>query len=316
MSTPHRLLAIVLACACGPVVATSGDDGTTTAHGSTDPSTTISGTSEPSTTIPGTTESPTGATTIDSSDTNADSSTSTSNAEGCTTCCDICPPDGGADGVDCSLWDQDCSRGTKCMPWANDGGKRWNATRCSTAGEQQLGEPCIVEGSSVSGVDNCAEGLMCFWADAVTGEGTCVALCGGNEAKPVCEDPSTMCAVDFEGVIILCLPTCDPLLQDCERGGCFPVGPSNYTPNGFACGTPLPPIAADGEPCEVDWDCMPGSMCPSDEQAPACDDGPCCTPLCALDDPLACGEGFVCTQVLPDDPLPDFDLVGYCALPR
>ncbi len=29
------------------------------------------------------------------------------------------------------IWAQDCPEGEKCMPWANDGGGSWNATRCS-----------------------------------------------------------------------------------------------------------------------------------------------------------------------------------------
>src|SRR5262245_46725118 len=40
-------------------------------------------------------------------------------------------PDGGGVSIECDAWAMDCPRGEKCMPWANDGGSEWNATRCS-----------------------------------------------------------------------------------------------------------------------------------------------------------------------------------------
>ena len=40
-------------------------------------------------------------------------------------------PDGGGISFECDLFEQDCPPGEKCMPWANDGGGAWNATRCS-----------------------------------------------------------------------------------------------------------------------------------------------------------------------------------------
>ena len=39
-------------------------------------------------------------------------------------------PDGGGATNECNQWVQDCPEGEKCMPWANDGGSAWNATRC------------------------------------------------------------------------------------------------------------------------------------------------------------------------------------------
>ena len=320
MKMRKTIVILALACACGPTVATPGEDGTTSGDDTLEPTTTSTTTSDPSTTLPGTSANPTSATTattIDPDDTSADESSSTT--EVCTSCCDfVCPPDGGDSGLDggCDVWSQDCPDGEKCMPWANDGDKYWNSSRCSPVDgtPAQIGDACTVEGSGVSGIDDCALGLMCFWVDPITGEGTCVANCGNSEADPMCKDPATTCVIDFDGVIALCLPACDPLLQDCAQGMCSPFGV--HEAEGFACGAPLPPLVPDGDPCEHDWECNPGSMCPNgDEEAPACDDGPCCTPLCALDDPEACADGFVCTQLLPDSPLPGFDLVGYCALP-
>ena len=40
-------------------------------------------------------------------------------------------PDGGTEPTDCDIWAQNCPRGEKCMPWANDDGYGWSATRCT-----------------------------------------------------------------------------------------------------------------------------------------------------------------------------------------
>src|SRR5690606_38571371 len=40
-------------------------------------------------------------------------------------------PDVGGGGGECDVFAQDCPKGEKCMPWANDGGGSWNATTCS-----------------------------------------------------------------------------------------------------------------------------------------------------------------------------------------
>ncbi len=180
--------------------------------------------------------------------------------EGCSFLCEDIVYEGGEGCWGCSIWDDCCDEGTKCMPWANDGGRTWNSNRCSPIADEAvaLGEPCHAEGSGVSGIDDCAAGLMCFWVDPVTNEGTCVAQCEGSSALGVCSDPDTICVRELDDVVTLCLPTCDPLAQDCAHGGCYPVGPE---PTGFACGQPLVPLAADGAPCEYHWDCLPGSAC-------------------------------------------------------
>jgi hypothetical protein len=71
---------------------------------------------------------------------------------------------GGGQTYECDLWKQDCPPGEKCMPWANDGGGSWNATRCTPLAEdpRQPGEPCTVEGSGVSGRDDCDIRAMCW----------------------------------------------------------------------------------------------------------------------------------------------------------
>ena len=123
--------------------------------------------------------------------------------------------------IECSVWNQDCPENEKCMPWANDGGNSWNATKCTPLdpNPQQPGDACAVEGSGVSGVDNCAVSSMCWDVDPETNQGICVAFCSGNETESFCDDPGTECTILNDGTLILCLATCDPVLQDCEAKG-------------------------------------------------------------------------------------------------
>lgn len=119
----------------------------------------------------------------------------------------ITDPDGGGVSIECSIWDQDCAKGEKCGPWANDGGDQHNATRCVPVAPDpmQPGEPCTAEGSGVSGIDDCALGVLCYdvWEDTL--EGTCVAMCGGSENAPDCPFGS-WCSISNDGVLALCLP--------------------------------------------------------------------------------------------------------------
>ena len=80
---------------------------------------------------------------------------------------------------ECDLLTQDCPIGEKCTPWSYDGGMAWNGTRCSpvVAMPGAPGDPCTVEGSPWSGLDDCAGGSMCWDADPRTGMGECVAQC-------------------------------------------------------------------------------------------------------------------------------------------
>ena len=182
---------------------------------------------------------------------------------------------------ECDLFAQDCPRAEKCMPWANDGGNAWNATRCSpiSANPGQIGDDCAVEGVAVSGIDNCDLGLMCWGVDAVTLTGSCTEICTGDEADPICEDAETTCAIANNGAIVLCLPTCNPLMQDCPVGeGCYPVWAD------FVCS---PDASADlgehGDPCQFINACAPGNVCISPDAHSGCaaPDG-CCTSLCNL----------------------------------
>ncbi len=234
-------------------------------------------------------------------------------------------PDGGGVSIECSVWDQDCDEGQKCAPWANDGGNAWNATKCVPIDPamNQPGDACSVEGSGVSGVDSCDVSSMCWNVDGKTNMGTCVAFCTGSEAAPVCDNPSTSCSIANEGVLILCLPTCDPNLQDCPEGeACYGIDTS-YVCAPDASGE----MGAYPDPCEFINACDAGSFCLDASLYPteACDGASgCCTPTCIVGDPGACPgapAGVECVPWFQDGERPPpaecggSDELGICSLP-
>jgi hypothetical protein len=198
-------------------------------------------------------------------------------AEGCGFLCDV---DAGA--AECDLFAQNCPPGEKCMPWASESGP-WNATRCSPVADEptQVGEACMVEGSGISGVDDCDVGLMCWNVDEL-GTGTCEDMCSGSLEAPICEDPEDFCATANLGVVALCLRACHPLLQDCAVQGeaCYPQDDE------WACA----PDAGDktgehGGPCEYINACVWGNACIDAAAFSSCASATgCCSTLCDLED--------------------------------
>jgi hypothetical protein len=233
----------------------------------------------------------------------------------------IMEPDGGGAMMECDPYAQDCAAGEKCMPWANDGGSAWNATKCSPLDPNpgQPGDPCTVEGSGVSGIDTCDVATMCWDVDPETNMGTCVAFCTGTAADPMCEDPMTICSISNDGVLNLCLPSCDPLLQACPEGqACYPILEE------FAC---FPDAGGDlgayGDPCEYLNVCDPGLYCSVPEAVPGCAGSlGCCTEFCDLTDPagndqcMGAAMGQECTPwFMEGQAPPGFENVGGCAIP-
>ena len=219
------------------------------------------------------------------------------------------PDDGGGVSIHCNLWAEDCPPGEKCMPYSNDGGNAWNATRCApiVPDPAQPGEPCTVEGSGVSGLDSCDLHSMCWDVDLETLEGTCVAMCIGTEAAPACPEAGHFCSVNAEGTLTLCLPHCDPLAQDCGPGeACYAVSA------GFVC---APDASGEGggpfSPCESVNACQPGSTC---GDSPSCPKGSseCCLPFCALSAP-DCPATTSCIPVITPGYEPvGLEDVGFC----
>jgi hypothetical protein len=209
------------------------------------------------------------------------------------------------------------------MPWANDGGNAWNATKCSPVDDSpgQPGDECTVEGSGVSGVDDCELGAMCYNVDPGTNMGVCYELCGGTPDNPTCDGPGKVCAVYNDGVLPLCYDECDPLLQDCPGEDlCLP------SPNGNAFVCILDSLPNDeggyGTQCEYANVCDPGLFCAVPDIVPGCAGAGCCSEFCDLTVPepdAACtgqAEGQECLPWWGEEPPPPgYEHVGYCGIP-
>jgi hypothetical protein len=224
--------------------------------------------------------------------------------------------------LDCNVWTQDCLEGEKCMPWDSFGGSSWNATRCTPLAPNpgQPGDECTVEGGGVSGVDDCDMASMCWQVDPETNIGTCVPFCNGTELSPSCDDPGTTCSIFNAGVLILCLPKCDPLGQDCSDGqGCY------ASSDGFVCipDASGPDGGSYGDPCEYVNVCNPGLFCAAAAAVPGCQGSQgCCSEFCDLSSPDAAavcsgvGGGQECVAWYEDGQVPPgYDDVGACAIP-
>ncbi len=222
----------------------------------------------------------------------------------------IMTPDGGG-ASECNPTLQDCPRGEKCTAWANDGGTFWNATRCvEVSGNNLAGDSCLVEGNGVSGLDDCDVGHICLNTDDQN-VGVCVAFCAGKELQCASGDA---CAVYNDGVLPLCLPGCDPLLQDCPAGQAC-IDTPNQT---FICFSDASGAAgADGDPCppsDGENSCDPGQWC--GPNSAGCMDVNCCTPYCDLSSPV-CIAPDECVSFYGDPSAapPGFEDVGVCVLP-
>lgn len=156
---------------------------------------------------------------------------------------------------------------------------------------------------------------MC-WDVNAEGMGTCVAICTGSVIEPVCESGS-VCAY-YGGVLVLCSPTCDPLLQDCAGTGlCTPFYPDN-----FICALDVSgDTGAVNDPCEFVNGCDKGLACLNTASASsACMQGPtgCCQPFCDFSMMEACpNPDQKCVQWFdPRMPIPPgYEDVGVCAIP-
>jgi hypothetical protein len=180
----------------------------------------------------------------------------------------------------------------------------------------------MVEGSGVSGLDDCELGAMCWDVDPETLEGTCVPFCVGSADNPYCEDPNRSCSISGSGRLILCFPTCNPIEQDCPVGeACYPIQ-DDWSCAPDASGEQ----GAYGDPCEFINVCDPGLVCLSASAVPpgqACEGAAgCCSEICDITDPLGdlqcagAAEGQTCQPWYEPGSAPQgYADVGVCALP-
>ncbi len=183
------------------------------------------------------------------------------------------PPAGGAL-VACTPSARDCRDGFKCVPH----GLEWSEHHCVPVVKDAMapGQPCEMQYSSTSGIDDCDAASICWVTDEDTLVGRCFALCTGSANNPTCADPTATCEPDDAGVGV-CHPPCSPLDQDCPAGqGCYEAWNDR-----FICGV-LDDSRPAGEPCEQSYECAAGTVCIDGPDVPGCTEEGCCSTLCEL----------------------------------
>lgn len=259
--------------------------------------------------------SETGPATTTGSSEASDGSVSTGNADD--TAGFIAPTDFGDGIIECDPYTQDCPPGQRCVPWSVDGSSSWNGARCSPIVDKpdQVGEPCVVEGSGTSGIDSCDLGQICWDVDPRTLEGYCLAMCTGDGSHPVCDDPDTYCQLSGDGFLSLCLNTCDPIAQSCPKTqGCYKID------DNFRCAPTASEPAMYADACEFINECEPGLFCANGDHVPGCTTGQCCTEFCDTGSPRGDAQcpdaaaGQVCVLLATSYTVPQNEAVGACLL--
>ena len=292
-------ITLIVLLSCGP---TSPESSSSTSTGTESSSSTSTGTEAP--------------TTSESSSTNSNSATESTTIGADSTAAESA---GAADlGVptDCDLFAQDCPPGYKCAPMSVDGTGTWSGVGCVEVVEDPAAryEPCTSLGDPTSGMDTCDFGHMCWDIDPDTLEGTCYALCTGDESSPVCDDPLTDCRLTATDSAAVCLFVCNPLGDDCPRGdGCYPSSTD------FFCATDASgPTGIPGDPCQYLNVCETGTMCVSPSAVPDCmDDVGCCTSFCNVTEGDGiCLPGQICEPWYEPGAAPaSYEDLGVCTLP-
>jgi len=299
------LSSLPLACAKDSG-STSADSNTTgeAATGNTDTTT-----AEPTTTTAADTTAPT--------DTSNAETAAGSTSDGTCMTGFICTPDGGGgEAFECDVFKQDCGENEKCVAWGMGGSSSWNATKCvMITGDGLPGDNCSAPEGGLSGHDDCGAGAYCW--DVLNNQGVCVALCTGTADAPMC-DPESTCLLSNGGSLNLCLPSCDPLVQDCPGDDlCVPNG------DGFLCSQDASGDEGQtNDPCQGGNVCDKGLLCLNTGTASsACDPNStgCCQPYCEYPDSPCPNPDQKCVQWFDPGELPPDDprlAIGVCGIPQ
>jgi hypothetical protein len=213
-------------------------------------------------------------------------------------------------GDPCDSFLQDCPEDMKCVPYAAGGGT-WDSNKCvPILGDQATGEPCKYDGA-VESTDDC-DGMNWCWNVDENGNGICHAFCGGTPDTPECP-PMSHCSINGSGGINLCIPTCDPVAQEClDEMACF------WTGLDFTCTWTTQNIST-GQPCGFINDCAEGNVCVDAAVLPMCNGSACCTNYCHLqqgDTQCAALPGTACMSFFEEGMAPPgLEHVGICILP-
>lgn len=210
----------------------------------------------------------------------------------------------------CDLVAQDCPEGDKCVPDAAAISWSWDGSVCvPVTGSGEIGDPCASMGIDVPN-DDCGADSFCWMLDPpIEGgfTGTCVPFCQGDG-----QCAEGYACHGFGTELSYCVPTCEPLLQDCVEGqGCYFVGEA------FICVETIEP-EADGT-CSVLNSCAAGSLCVTQEFLVECPGNACCAELCDLsqgDGPCqAIDPAYVCRPFYEEGAPPGLVDLGVCLLP-
>ena len=294
------LAQVLVLAACVPRLVGVGDDDESTSSADTS--------GEPSSTSESSSTSDTSSTSDDDTSTSTDASTTSTDTEH-VFIVEIDYPN-----ESCYPFAQDCPEGDKCVPYSTYGGN-WDNNKCvPVMGEQATGEPCHY-GGTTDATDDCDATSFCWDVLEVDGEliGTCHAFCTGTPDAPSCPDGS-QCRISGDSTIAVCIPNCDPLVQDCNPGtACY------WANDAFSCITTSQDLPT-GSPCGFINDCAAGHICVDAGALPDCMGAACCTPFCNLE--LGPGEcdvlpGTECVPFWhPDMAEPGYEYVGVCVLPE
>jgi hypothetical protein len=211
---------------------------------------------------------------------------------------------------------QDCPEGFKCTSYDTDEDDIWDANKCVPAPDDGgvAGDPCAIEGEDMfTGIDNCAEGYLCLNVDETLANGACVEFCASDMTCPNTSGGDGVCIVANDGALPICLPTCDPLLQDCPgEAACY----GSSEPPFICFGPDTKGGGQDGAACNYLNACLEGLSCLPAETQEDCTtmEYGCCSPFCPLDGIATCTGLEECVPFFAVAQA-GFENVGVCALP-
>ena len=316
----HALVVMLAALACGPNVAVDDDDGadgTSTQTSATETTSTMpnpTDSTDPTDTTVSTTatSSPTTATSTDTFEESSEGGFDT----GITF---ITGADAGHGCGQCDVWEQDCARGSKCMPWDCNIEPIWIALGCRELDPNPVavGQPCSTLETPHSGLDNCDATAMCWDVDIATLEGECVAFCSGSEENASCPgDPSDSCFIGFNGLVPVCVPRCQPLAPSCADDEACVHNLDNDAAQDFVCvPDELVTGHAYGDDCSESILCDDGLVCRAATHVPDCAGGRCCTTLGRLSAPPACPDDTqTCVPLYDGDAPAGYEDLCFCGV--
>jgi hypothetical protein len=159
-----------------------------------------------------------------------------------------------------------CASGRKCTDFMGN-------SRCAPDGTVPEGGAC----TSADGIDDCAAGSLCR-------DGVCTRICAVGSGECNCSRVSSLFTDQDD--IGVCVPSCDPIGQDCPAGqGCYIAG----DPLTVCAGAGMVPV---GESCQFVNSCAPGSSCAFQYQDRS---EPECIAHCAVGS-ASCGPNAQCVQ--------------------